>query len=82
MQGFSWEVTKAGSYPVTEDLWDPHMLTHLVLRLGGLIPELLTRRSAPDLTAQRPRDSQPSYKMTQSTSTLLPQMMVVHRGIR
>ena len=57
---------------MTEDLWDPHKLIHLVLRLGGLIPELLTRGSAPDLTAQRPRDSQPSYKMTQSTSTLLP----------
>ena len=67
---------------MTEDLCDPPMLIHLVLRLGGLIPELLTRRSAPDLTAQRPRDSQPSYKMTRSTSALLPQMMVAHRGIR
>ena len=64
---------------MTEDLCDPPMLTHLVLRLGGLVPELLTRRSAPDLTAQRPRDSQPSYKMTRSTSTLLPQMMVAHK---
>lgn len=37
---------------MTEDLWDPHKLIHLVLRLGGLIPELLTRGSAPDLTAR------------------------------